>query len=67
MARIEDRETCRCLRTKGMFIDSEPDPAVPNPKDENFWCIHTQNLLGPDGGLAEPERCRPGRECYEPR
>jgi hypothetical protein len=65
MRRIDDRDTCRYLRTKGMYVEAEPDPAVPNPKDGLCWCVHTQNQLGPDGGVAEPERCGPGRTCYE--
>lgn len=67
MRRIEDRDTCRFLRTKGMFIDAEPDPAVPNPKDGLCWCVHTQTLLGPDGKVAEPEACGPGRACHRPK
>jgi hypothetical protein len=65
MRRIDDRDTCRFLRTKGMFVEAEPDPAVPNPRDGLCWCVHTQNQLGPDGSVAEPERCGPGRRCYE--
>jgi hypothetical protein len=29
-----------------------------------YWCIHTYNCLGPDGKIAEPEVCKPGRRCY---
>jgi hypothetical protein len=28
------------------------------------WCYHTQQAVGPDGGLVEPETCVPGRKCY---
>lgn len=62
---LEDRDTCRLLRTKGMFVDVEPDPLVPNPRDGHCWCVHTQNLLGPDGRVAEPEFCGPERDCHE--
>ena len=59
-----DPETCRCLRWKGMLIDAEPDPTVPLSNDRNFWCVHTQTCIGPDGKLAQPESCKPGRGCY---
>ncbi len=57
--------TCRRLRNKGMFIDAEPDPEVPNTRDGLYWCVHTMTLLGPDGEVASPARCRPGRGCFE--
>lgn len=60
-------DTCRCLRTKGMFIDAEPDPAVPDTSSGIYWCIHTMNQLGPDGEVAGPERCVQGRGCWERR
>lgn len=56
---------CRGLRWKGMFIDSPPDPTIPNPRDGFCWCRHTHTCLGPDGQVAEPAACRPGRRCYE--
>jgi hypothetical protein len=57
---------CRRLRSKGMFVDAEPDPTVPNMSDGFFWCIQTMTCLGPDGKVAESESCRSGRRCYEP-
>jgi hypothetical protein len=56
---------CRGLRWKGMFIDSPPDPTIPNPRDGFCWCRHTLTCLGPDGQVAEPAACLPGRRCYE--
>jgi hypothetical protein len=56
---------CRGLRWKGMFIDSPPDPTIPNPRDGFFWCRHTLTCLGPDGKVAEETACLPGRKCYE--
>ncbi len=58
-------ERCRCLRSKDMFIDVEPDPTVPHMGSGISWCVHTQNCLGPDGRAASPEECKPGRSCYE--
>lgn len=60
-----NRELCRRLRNKGMFIDAEPDPTVPSMNDGFFWCSHTQNCLGPDGKVTHVEKCRSGRSCYE--
>lgn len=56
---------CRRLRWKGMFIDAEPDPLVPNTRDGLCWCARTQRSLGPDGGVVEAEKCIAGRQCWE--
>jgi hypothetical protein len=60
------QERCRLLRSKWMFIEAEPDPTVPRGDSSIYWCVHTQNCLGPDGGVANLENCQPGRACYEP-
>ena len=66
MSSTEERtRTCRRLRNKGMFIEVEPDPHVPNPDDGFCWCTHTLNCLGPDGNPVDKEECKPGRDCYE--
>jgi hypothetical protein len=57
---------CRCLRAKEMYIQAQSDPTVPSGKSGHFWCVHTQNILGPDGAVATPEECKPGRICYDP-
>lgn len=56
---------CRCLRSKEMFVNAEPDPRIPSGRSGIFWCLHTHNCLGPDGQVAEPARCKPGRGCYD--
>jgi hypothetical protein len=66
MDKIE-RAVCKRLRTKGMFIDAEPEPSVPNMSDGFCWCTHTMNCLGPDGKVATKEICRNGRGCFESR
>jgi hypothetical protein len=58
---------CACLRWKGMYIDAEPDPLVPNPGDGLCWCRHTMTNVGPDGKAAEPDRCGEERSCFERR
>lgn len=57
---------CCCqLRWKGMFIDAEPDPSIPNTRDGFFWCSLTMTCLGPDGRVADEESCCHGRGCFE--
>ena len=56
---------CAHLRWKGMFVGSYDDPTVPRGGAGLFWCLFTQNCLGPDGKVAEPGNCdQPGRACY---
>ncbi|HEX6851098.1 MAG TPA: hypothetical protein VF139_06790 [Candidatus Polarisedimenticolaceae bacterium] len=62
-----DAELCRRLRWKGLYIDVEPDPSIPNTSDGFCWCTHSMTALGPDGEVADREGCRPGRPCFEPR
>ena len=57
---------CRCLRSKEMYFDVEPDLSVPSSYSGLSWCVHTQNCLGPDGRVADMENCRLGRACFEP-
>ncbi len=58
-------ERCRCLRSKEMFIEVQGESNYPHFGSGIFWCVHTQNCLGPDGQVAEPASCKPGRSCYE--
>ncbi len=60
-----DLRLCRYLRSKGMYIQVEPDPEVPNSSDGFYWCAHTQNCLGPDRSVVQKEKCQPGRECFQ--
>ncbi len=61
------RVVCRHIRSKEMFYEFEgqPDP-IHASGSGIYWCIHTQNCLGPDGRVAEAESCQPGRKCFEP-
>ena len=64
--RLTPRTSCSRLRWKGMFVDVEPDPAVPNPRDGFCWCSLTHTCLGPDGQVADETRCAEERGCFEP-
>lgn len=68
MAEVKNnQEYCLRLRCKEMFIDmGDPEPFDLKESGSGiFWCSHTQNCLGPDGGVAHFEQCKPGRGCYE--
>lgn len=59
------RDMCRRLRSKGMFIQIEPDEGFQYSNDGFYWCSHTQRCLGPDGKVVTKEACTPGRSCFE--
>lgn len=60
-------ERCGNLRWKGMFIDVSGDAASPEAEagDRIYWCVHTQNCLGPDGQVADADACNTLRSCYQ--
>ena len=58
-------EVCRCLMSKAKLLNLQYDPTVPPSNDRSYWCVHTQSVIGPDDAVAEPERCGPGRNCYD--
>jgi hypothetical protein len=58
-------QLCRLLRTKTMFYRWDQLNSLPGELHGPFWCARTQRPYGPDGGLVEPEHCRPGRACCE--
>ncbi len=59
-------ELCQYLRSKEMFYAEDATQALLQSGSGVYWCIHTQNCLGPDGQVAEPSVCRAGRGCYKP-
>jgi hypothetical protein len=58
---------CKCLRWKGMYIEAETDPLLPNSDAGIYWCVHTMTCLGPDGEVASAKTCGAGRGCFEVR
>jgi hypothetical protein len=60
---IASGAVCCCLRTKTMFFETDDQPSATSYGP--FWCAQTQSVLGPDGNVAEPEKCQPGRSCCE--
>ena len=59
---IQRGEVCHRLRTKTMFYETEDDTSG---QEGPCWCVLTQSLQGPDGEIADPNHCRPGRSCCE--
>ena len=57
---------CASLRSKKFFmIDVIPTEAGQYLDGSNHcWCRETQQAIGPDGGMAQPEHCVSGRACY---
>ena len=73
---VQKAAVCHCLREKKMFYEGGDIPANSMEiisREEKaawmptgpFWCAQTQSLVGPDGGFANTEKCRPGRSCCE--
>ena len=59
--------SCRNLRHKLMYIDERQQTlgTVDDSSDTRvFWCVKTQEALGPDADPVSPEDCRPDRGCY---
>ncbi|HEX8178371.1 MAG TPA: hypothetical protein VF525_02400 [Pyrinomonadaceae bacterium] len=58
---------CAALRSKKYFrLDGLATEASDYLDGSNHcWCRVTQQVVGPDGGKARPERCSPGRACYQ--
>ena len=59
---------CRLLRSKKYFMMDATlaiEASQYMDSSNHCWCFQTQRVVGPDGGKVHPERCAPGRECYE--
>lgn len=57
---------CRELRSKQFFMLDGIAATAEQYLDNSghCWCYQTQQVVGPDGGKANPHRCAPGRDCY---
>jgi len=57
---------CREIRSKKVF-NLESIPMQPHDvidMSNHCWCRQTMQVFGPDGDIARPEKCVPGRACY---
>jgi hypothetical protein len=57
---------CGSLRSKKFFMmDTLATDAEQYIDASNHcWCRETQQVIGPDSGRVNPNRCVPGRTCY---
>jgi len=57
---------CGSLRSKKFFmLDTLASEAEQYLDASNHcWCRETQQVIGPDNGRVQPNRCVPGRVCY---
>ncbi len=62
-----DDRPCRHLKTKMLYVAGRDDGAWERPSSTaQYWCLHTMGPIGADDEQARPDRCRKGRECFEP-
>jgi hypothetical protein len=59
------QKRCEGLRWKGMFIDADDDPTVQLSNSRIYWCVYSQNPVGPDGALVDEDACTSSRKCYK--
>ncbi len=64
---VKLRVCCQSIRHKLMYVDERH--ATPGLVDDSsdtrvFFCVKTQESLGPDGEAVSPTDCRPERACY---
>lgn len=60
---------CACLRTKSQYFVPDEMEAGPGTikvsTTATYWCTRTSTALGPDDAPSTPQRCQPGRACFE--
>ena len=57
---------CGQLRSKKFF---KLDRLATSAEDyidaaNHVWCCETQEVFGPDNNRVDPDKCGPGRSCY---
>lgn len=57
---------CGSLRSKKFFLLDRLAASADDYLDaaNHVWCCETQEVIGPDNGRVDPDRCGPGRACY---
>jgi len=64
---VQLQPSCLNLRHKLMYIDErQTQPGVVDDSSDTrvFFCVKTQDTLGPDGEPAAPTQCGSERSCY---
>ena len=65
---VPESPFCKLLRSKKFFMlegAMATDGSQYLDSSNHCWCFQTQRVLGPDGGKVHPQRCAPGRGCYQ--
>ncbi|MBC7773013.1 MAG: hypothetical protein H7210_10995 [Pyrinomonadaceae bacterium] len=64
---LQLQPTCLSLRHKMMYCDERqniPGLVDPNSDTRVFFCIKSQDSLGPDGVAVHPTDCGKERGCF---
>lgn len=64
---MTDHDRCRMLRGRSSYGPTGLDADAAGSPLEGYWCVATMEPVGPDDGLAEPQRCGPWRACFAGR
>ena len=60
---------CRFLRARNPYgrLEGGDNPwLLVDDSSTVCWCLKSSGGAGPDNGPVAPDRCVPGRKCYEP-
>ena len=64
-----DQKFCKHLRSKTMFVITDPQEALNESEDASSgghcWCNRTQSVVGPDDRPVYTDKCNSSRKCYE--
>ncbi|MCB9916412.1 MAG: hypothetical protein H6828_14885 [Planctomycetes bacterium] len=65
---LEISPFCRHLCSKKLLFQKRPPVAASEILDasQHTWCDRTQEAVGPDGDVSDPEDCVRGRGCFTP-
>ena len=64
---VQLKVSCMNIRHKLMYCDdrhSTPGLVDDTSSTRVFFCVKTQEVLGPDGAAVHPSDCKAGRSCY---
>jgi hypothetical protein len=65
-AETEPMPCCVELRCKSFYTELDERPGLLRDEEAmGYWCLKTQEPLGPDRELARHCTCQPGRGCFE--
>ncbi|MEZ6233279.1 MAG: hypothetical protein R3B68_03730 [Phycisphaerales bacterium] len=62
------KPACLCLRHKMMYADerqAEPGMVDDSSDTRVYFCVKSQDSLGPDGKAVHPSECTGARGCFK--